>query len=107
MNTAKIFNVSNEDIPVEYYNKDYAYFSFSTMNDRATSLHLINSDVEPNVFLVIDLRGLTPAGREKFRDFLRSITVSDKCNLGLDIDLAFARKKFGITIKKKSKKERV
>lgn len=101
MNTAKIINVSNENIPQEYYNKTYAYFSFDVMDGRAIALHLIDGADEPSIFLVIDLRGLTPGGREKFREFLRSITVSDKNHLGLDLDRNFARKKFGITIRVK------
>ncbi len=107
MENCKIINVSQEDIPEEYYNKNYAYFSFGVMNDRAVSLSLVDSTAEANKFLVIDLRGLTPGGREKFRAFLRSITVNDDCNLGLDLDFQFARRKFGVTIKRRQRKEKI
>ena len=105
MNTCKIINVSTEDIPKEYYNKTYAYFCFSVMNGKTVSLYLADFSVEPNDYLIIDLRGLTPIGREKFREFLRSIIVVDECHLNLDLDLAHARKKYGITVKKRQQKE--
>lgn len=105
MENCKIIDVSTEDIPKEYYNRSYAYFSFSVMNGKTTALHLVDITNEPNEFLVIDVRGLTPTGREKFREFLRSIIVTDEYHLNLDLDLAHARKKYGITVKRRQRKE--
>ena len=106
MNTCKIINVSTEDIPREYYNRSYAYFCFSVTEGRTVSLYLADLCVEPNNYLIIDLRGLTAVGREKFRDFLRSIIVVDEYNLNLELDLEHARKKYGITVKRRKRKER-
>lgn len=105
MNSCKIINVSTEDIPQEYYNKTYAYFCFCMTNGRTVSLYLADLTVEPTKYLIIDLCGLTAVGREKFREFLRSIVVVDEHNLNLDLDLAHARKKFGITVKRRQRKE--
>ena len=102
---ATIIRISTEDIPEKFYNKTYAYFSFSVMNDMPVHLHLIDSLENPSLIAIIDLRGLDISARNKFYKFLQTIRVRNTSGLGMDLDLRYAKRKFGVNVKTTIRKE--
>ena len=100
MNNAKIVIVNIEEIPQQFYNKTYAYFSFSMVNKQIVALYLVDCIEDPHDFLIIDLQNLTPIGMNRFVKFLMTIRVSDDHAFGVELDLALAKKRFGIRVKR-------
>ena len=106
MENCKIINVTKDDIPSQYFNKTYAYLSFSIWNDKLMHLYLAMDLNDHPEFLILDLRDMKSNDKSKMREFLSSICIEDKYHLNLKPDIAIAKSRFEVHLKvKRVKKE--
>ena len=89
-------------LPLEYFHRNYNIFSFDVLNDHTPLALTIGRSMfgERVTIIGLDELGLESKEYNKFKEFLKSISLNDLNNLvPLDYDLQFVKKHYFIDMK--------